>query len=427
MNTKYLIIGASAAGLGVATKLRDLDPMGSITCITAEAEMPYNRCLLADYLAGSKTIGGVCTKPQSFFDEKNITLMLNAEAMNLNAANKIVALKNSQTITYEKLFIGTGRSGRVMPIPGANASGVFPFYDLRDAVAINNYVKQHNAQHAVVVGGGLSGLECADALAAQGLTIDLIHRNKHVLNHQLDAEGSAFLMALMQKKNVTVHTNTTVSEIAMNGSRAPLRETQGPQDDKKLPEFLSKKVILATSPCHPGAGLRSPGSIENSSITTDMVIFTLGGKINSELAVQAHLTMHENGIVVDENMQTSDPSIFAGGDVCAVNDLLTNTRTQSCLWTDAVMQGLAAAYGMTGQQRKYLGTLVVTSSNIYGITFVTCGPISNPPTHYTKTIETGEGFHHTYLFDGEKLKGFALVGAVDNIGALRKRVMDGLR
>lgn len=371
MKIHYLIIGASAAGLACASKLRDLDPSNGITVLNAESEMPYNRCLLADYVSGTKTVDGVATKSQSFFDEKNITLICNAQAVQLDAQTKIVTLASGDQITYEKLFIGTGRSGWIPNIQGSDKPNVFAFYGLNDATTILEYVAQRKPNRATVVGGGLSGLECADALANHGITVMLLERESHVLHRQLDADGAAFLMRLAEPKGINIRCNTTLERV----------------DDT-------------------------------------LTIFALGGKTNNQLALQAQLDMHGNAITVDNGMRTSNQHIFAGGDVCAVPDLLTGEIVQSCLWPDAVMQGMTAAFSMAGQSRSYAGSLVVTSSHIFGTTFVTCGPISNPPRGYEKKVIIGDTFHHTYLYEGEKLRGFALVGNVDNVGTLRREIMN---
>src|SRR5205814_5118387 len=139
-----------------------------------------------------------------------------------------------------------------------------------------------------------------------------------------------------------------------------------------------------------------------SLLPCQMVVFAIGGRVNSALAQAAGLTLHGDGVVVDQHMRTSDENIFAGGDVCVVKDVLTGELVQSCLWADAAMQGMTAACSMAGITRTYPGTLVVTSSTIYGTTFVTCGPITNPPAHYETTVRQGPDFYHTFLtHDGQ--------------------------
>lgn len=388
MKKTYLIIGTSAAGLGAAIKLRNLDQTSTIICLTAEQEMPYNRCLLAEYVSGAKTASQIGTKPQAFLDEHNIQLMTNANVVAIDRINQHVHLIDGRSFAYDKLFIGTGRSGTILPIPGNNLAGVFSFYSLADTTAILQFVKDHQVTKVSIVGAGLSGLECADALASQKINVTIIERSAGPLPQQLDQAGSNFLLSLMQKYNITFYGNDQVEEILGNTTVRSIKLANG------------------------------------MVIPTNMVIFTVGNKINSRLAQACGLPLHKNGIVVNQHMQTNDPNIFAGGDVCVVNDLLTNQPIQSCLWADAAMQGMVAGCSMAGQERNYPGSLIVTSSHIFGTTFVTCGPIAQPPPHLQPIVKHGDDFYHTFLIENNALKGFAMIGRVDNVGMLRKKILD---
>lgn len=388
MNKNFLIIGASAAGLGAAVKLRDLNKTINITCITAEQEMPYNRCLLADFLAGSKTAEQVATKPQEYFDTNNITLLRGTKVTRIEPTLNRITLESGNHLDYDYLFIGTGRTSPRLPIPGNKLENVFSFYDLQDTKALAACIKQINPKRATVIGAGLSGLECADALTEYNLQIDVIERGNQVLGQQIDQEGSNLLQSLMAKFNVTLHNNCTVEKIT--GDTAVTG------------------VTLSTG----------------HELPSDLVIFATGGTLSTPLARDAGITCTESGILTNEFMQTSIPNIFAGGDVCLVRDQLSGELIQSCLWTDAILQGMAAAHGMLGTPKKYAGALIVTSSNIFGIKFVTCGPVNNPPENYVSHIKrTHDSYHKFVTLDG-KLKGFVMIGNVDNVGSLRKKLLD---
>ena len=389
MKPTYVVIGASAAGLAAVTKLRELDPTATIACLTAEQDIPCNRCLLSDLISGSKTVDSIAVKPDGFFMEKNIFLMRNAQVIDIDPKQQIIRLKTGQTVAYDRLFLGTGRSGWVPAIPGAQSNGVFPFYGTKNARDILTYIAEHTIRHVTVVGAGLSGLECADALATRGLAVTIVEQASHILPKQLNADGAALLTSLLQQKGVSVQTDCRVEEIG---------------DEKNM----VKSVTLSSG----------------QTLATDMVIFALGGKINIELAQIAGLTCYENGIITTPTMQTSNPHIFAGGDVCVVKDILTGNLVQSCTWPDAVLQGITAAFNMTGGHRQYDGTMIITSSTIAGTTFVTCGPVANPPAHYKQVVIHGDGFYHLRLEENGVLKGFAMIGNVDNVGQLRRQLLE---
>src|SRR5579862_3135675 len=123
MSKTYIVIGASAAGIGALTKLRTLDPSATLICVTAEKEMPYNRCLLADYLAGAKTVDDVATKKSDFFSTNNITLMLDAQVTKIIPSEHKIIIHKGQELTYDKLFIGAGRSTGMPNITGTDRTG----------------------------------------------------------------------------------------------------------------------------------------------------------------------------------------------------------------------------------------------------------------------------------------------------------------
>lgn len=387
MKKTYIVIGASAAGIGALTKLRTLDKDATVICVTAEKEMPYNRCLLADHLAGIKTVEDVATKSSDFFTSNNITLMLDAKVVKIIPQEHKVLLESGQELSYDKLFIGAGRSSWMPTIPGSELTGVFSFYDLKDVKNILAFITTKKPKNVVVVGAGLSGVECADALTHHGVAVTIVERAAHILPHQLDADGAQLLTGLMQQKNVAVQANTSVQEIRGNGQ--------------------VHDIILANG----------------QTIPCEMVIFAIGGATNAWLAREAGLETNGNGISVNDFMQTSDPNIFAGGDICLVKDILTNNRVQSCLWPDAVMQGMVAAQGMVGQPKAYAGSLIVTSSHIFDTTFVTCGPVINPSPDYRVIMRRDTNFYHKFLVHDKKLKGFVMVGNVDNVGSLRKQLL----
>lgn len=391
MAKKFLVIGTSAAGIGAAVKLRSLDDSIDITCITAEAEMPYNRCLLADFVAGEKSITQVSTKTQDFFDQNNISLMLNSKAIKIDPANNLVVLESGKQLEYDMLFLGTGRVSRKLEIPGSDAAGVFSFYDLRDSTNIFEYTKNNSIKHATVIGAGLSGLECADALRGQNIAVSLIEMSPQVLAAQINKAGSDFLIQHMLKnyKIPVCLNNTAIKIVERNG--------------------VTCGIVLA----------------DGSELKTDMVIFAVGGQLSTPLAREAGIDCQQGGILVNEFMQTNIPNIFAGGDVCLVKDQISGQLVQSCLWTDAIMQGMTAAHGMLGTPKAYPGALIITASPIFGTKFVTCGPVSKPDAHLEKQEVTGDDFYHCYFTHNKKLKGFVMVGKIDNVGLLRKKLVDG--
>ena len=170
MTKIHLILGSSAASIGVLGKLRKLCPDDTIICLTAQAEMPYNTCLLADYLSEGTPPKTLWTKTAAFFSENRIEFHRNHRVTHIDATGKIVTCDNGTTFAYDTLFIGTGTTQRKLQVSQPVKSGLFGFQTLEDTAAMDNLLSKSDTfpQTALVIGAGLSGVECADALTERG-------------------------------------------------------------------------------------------------------------------------------------------------------------------------------------------------------------------------------------------------------------------
>jgi NAD(P)H-nitrite reductase large subunit len=388
MTKRYIIVGTSAAGIAAITKIRNTDATSEIICITAEAEMPYNRCLLADYLSASRPRENIMTRGRDFFTENNITLMLNSRVVEIEPQAQQISLHTGTKLSYDFLFLGIGKSAFVPPVPGTTVDGVFAFFDLKDADSIISYVKKHVVKKAVVVGAGLTGLECADALGDHNIHVTVVEKEATVLGAQIDQRGSDVLVNLMIKNGVSFCPSTLVHHIVSKDGRV------------HAVELSSGQVIQ-----------------------TDIVIFATGGRTNVSLVENTTIEVQDYGILTSPTMQTSIENIFAGGDVCLVDDLVSGGKTLSTLWPEAVMQGLIAGTNMTGATRTYQGAATITSSTIFKTTFVTCGAVFKE-NNFKNLITDEENFYHRLLVDNGVLKGFVMVGNIANVGQLRKAILE---
>lgn len=388
MTKRYIIVGASAAGIAAATKIRTADSAAEIICITAEAEMPYNRCLLADFLSGARQRENIMTRGEDFFREHTITLMLNSRVVEIEPYAERISLQSGVKLGYDFLFLGIGKSAFVPSVSGIETQGVFPFFDLKDADNIIKYCDKEVVKKAVVVGAGLTGLECADALRERGIDVVVVEREATVLSNQIDFRGSEVIENLMLRHGVTFYPSTTICNIVSRDGRVHAVELSS-----------------------------------GETLSVDMVIFATGGRTNCHLAQNAGIIVDQYGIVTSPTMQTNFETIYAGGDVCLVDDLVFGGKTLSTLWPEAVMQGLVAATNMTGTQRIYQGALTITSSTIFKTTFVTCGAVSRENS-FKNMIKDEKEFYHRFLVDKGVLKGFVMVGNIINVGQLRKAMIE---
>lgn len=387
MPKHYIIIGTAAAGIGAAHKLRQLDPHGRITCISNEKETPYNKCFLADYVLGLKKEEQVFTLNHAIAQQKNITLMLGTRVMRIDRERKALVCADGTELYYDALLIGTGTSPFIPPIPGiGECAGIFTFHNLRDAHALLDWIKKCTVRHAVIIGAGLSGLECADALRAHGIRSHIVEAQDRVLPAFLDAAASNFLQTHMHAHNVDVTCGARVQKIIHANGRV--------------------------------AGVQlSDGTV----LPADMVICAAGLRPNLDLAKESGLALVGAGISVNEHMQTNDPAIYAAGDVVMVPDQLTGNLVQSSTWPDAMLQGMIAACAMTGNHKPYPGICQVISSSFFGLNFATAG------TMYAGDVDCilqrDASFYHAFATQDALLVGFLLLGNTQRLAELRRKLL----
>lgn len=385
----YLIIGNSAGGLAAMRTLRKLDAQATIVCISDESELPYNKCFIADYVAGAKTEQEVITLTDATIAELNIQMMLGARVVAIASDNRKVMLANGVSVTYDALLIATGSRAVLPPIQNlVRAENVVTFATYADAQKLRTTVAQSTARNAVVIGAGLSGLEVADALAMQGVNVTVIEQGAYPLARHVNAAGAQVIAQAMQHAGIILYAATAVKEIIYEHERAVA-------------------VMLA----------------DGQTIDTEFVVVAAGMRQNSELAADAGIQCDEHGIVVNEYMQTSVPNIYAAGDVIGVYDKLCGKRMASCTWPDAMQQGMHAAYAMHGAPKVYVGADIMVSSAFFGLKFTSCGFIDTVPASYTVLERNQPGMYHRYLMQDGVLKGFILVGATHQLPKLKRALL----
>jgi nitrite reductase (NADH) large subunit len=238
----HIIIGTSAAGIGVLNKLRTLDRTSKIICISDEKDFPYNKCFLADYVSGIKSLDSVYTKPESFFLQNNIALMLGKRVETLNVQEKTICLDDGQSLSYDSLFLGIGSSPYLPDfIQGYDkVSGIYPFHTLADSLAILGYIKENNVKKVFIVGAGLSGLEAADSLLAHGLEISVLSRHGRLIRRHIDENASSFIEAKMKASSVRLIKGKEPQEILISENRVSgIRLSDGTQEQADL-------IVIAT-------------------------------------------------------------------------------------------------------------------------------------------------------------------------------------
>lgn len=320
-NTTFIIIGNGAAGFYAADAIRQKNSRASITMISDESYYSYYRPSLSEYLANEIPDKKLYLKNKNWFEENNINLKLNIEVESILTKENKIVLSDGTSLKYDKLILANGARNFIPPTPGADKKGVFSLRTINDADEIISYAKC--SKKAVVIGGGLLGLEAAWELQNLGLDVTVVEFFPRLLPRQLDREGAEIFKNQISNCGVNVILGDSLIEILGN--------------DKVINIKLKSGNIL----------------------DTDMVLFSVGIRANKELAERSGIKT-DKSIVVNEKMETNMPDIYACGDVAELNG-----RNYG-IWPAAVQMGKVAGGNASGDElifKDFVSSTIFSSMN----------------------------------------------------------------
>lgn len=312
---KILIIGGSHAGLSVAAELRHLSPDAGIAIVSADAEPPYQRPPLSKgYMSGKVSFEQVLLRPEDWYGSNRIDLLKGVAAEAVDRTDHIVTLADGRKLAYDRLVFATGARPRRLPAEiGGHLPNVHVMRDHGDALRLMERMK--DGARLVVIGGGYIGLEAASEAAKKGVSVTVIEAADRILKRVACAETADDIRALHEGHGVTILENAQIHEI---------HETNGMADG----------VILA----------------DDTVIPADFIITGIGVYPDTALAGTAGLSC-DNGIVVNERLETSDPAIHAIGDCAAFPYHGRTIRLESV--QNANDMGIVAAHNILGADKSY--------------------------------------------------------------------------
>lgn len=330
---KVVITGGGAAGASCATRLRRLDENIEILILEKTNEVSIANCGLPYYCSGIIKERGkiLVSTPLRFKTMFNIDVKLNTEVTQINRSEKFVITKDGEKIYYDKLVLSQGASPIKPPINGINNKKVFTVRNLGDIDKIKDYIKSDNAQKAVVIGGGFIGVEMAENLNLMGLKTSLVEMQSQILA-PVDFEIAAFAQNEMRQKGIEL--------ILSDGVK----------------EFFENEIELNSG----------------KKIPYDLIILAIGVKPEIELAKNAGLDTNR-GIIVNDNMQTNDPNIFAGGDNVEVKSFINNENVLIPLAGPANRQGRIIADNILGKNSKYKKSQGTSAIKVFDYTIAATG------------------------------------------------------
>ena len=276
MKEKLVLVGNGMAGVRTLEELLKIEPdLYDITVFGSEPHGNYNRILLSPVLAGEKEIGDIMLNDENWYQENNIKLHTGKEVVEIDRRNRKVIAEDGTTASYNRLLLATGSNSVLIPIPGNDLKGVVTFRNIHDVTTILEIANKK--KQALVIGGGLLGLEAAYALKQQGMFVTVIHLMDSLMERQLDPEASSMLRETLENRGI---------------------------------QFLMETATEALLGEDEVWGARFKGGLE---IAADLVVMAVGIRPNIALAQKARIHC-DRGIVVNDTMQTYDGRIYAVGE-----------------------------------------------------------------------------------------------------------------
>ena len=274
---KLVLVGNGLAGMRCLEDLLDMAPdRYEITVIGEEPWGNYNRIMLSPVLSGEKTIDDIMLHPHTWYADKGIRLFAGDPAVRIDRPRKHVYTEKGEVISYDRLILATGSKPFVPPISGSDLKGVLSFRDIYDVNSMLDYCKTW--KNAVVIGGGLLGLEAAYGLKQQGMNVTVLHLMDRIMDRQLDSKASQMLKTAIEQKGITILTAANTEGLI--GEEGHVTQVK-----------LKNGTVL----------------------DADLVVFAVGIRPNMTLAQSAGLRCNR-GVLVNDTMQTFDPSIYAVGE-----------------------------------------------------------------------------------------------------------------
>ena len=368
MNEKLVVIGNGMAGIRAVEELLKLAPEKyDITVFGAEPHPNYNRILLSPVLTGEKQFSEIVSNDDAWYVEHGITLHKGKTVTEINRKQRYVKAADGTTAAYDRLLIATGSNPFMLPVPGKDLPGVIGFRDFADIETMLQAAKEY--RHAVVIGGGLLGLEAANGLMKQGMKVTVVHLPEVLMERQLDTPAAKMLKKSLEDRGL---------EFVLQGVTE---------------EIIGKKRVQ-------GVRLK-----DGRELTADLVVMAVGIRPNIELAKKSGIYC-ERGIVVNDTMQSYDPSIYAVGE-CVQHRGQTYGLVAPLFEQAKVCANHLAHFGIA----RYEGSITSTKLKVTGIDLFSAGNFSGgPDTEEIVLQDAGAGMYKKVVLKDNRIQGAVMYG-----------------
>lgn len=378
---RYVVIGASAAGISAASTLRDLDKNAEIILVSKD-ENVYSRCILHHYISNHRDVEALNFTGKNFFEENNITWIKGIEVKSLKDTEQTLELSNGETLSYDKIVVCSGASAFIPPVEGLReANNVVGLRNLDDAILIKEQASK--VKNVVVLGAGLVGIDAVSGLVGQGVNISLIEMGNKILPLQLDKHASDVYEKKFTEEGVSLKLGVKAEKLILDENNNP------------------KALLLNTG----------------EEVPCELVIVATGVRSNVAFLENSNVECDRFGLIIDAKGQTNVENVYGAGDVTGRNPI----------WPTAVKEGIIAAHNMLGKEMimtDFFGSK--NTMNFVGIATMSLGMVE--PADETYIVEThvdGDNYKKIIHKDG-KIYGAIIQGDLSYAGVLTQLIKENI-
>ncbi|HEE9844951.1 FAD-dependent oxidoreductase [Clostridium perfringens] len=376
---RYIVVGASAAGISGAKTLRELDKDAEIILVSKD-ENVYSRCILHHYISGHRDIEALDFTDRDFFEKYNIEWKKGLEVKSIDDREHVIGLSNGESLKYDKILLATGASAFIPPVENLReAKNVVGLRNLEDAIKIKEEAEK--VKNVVVLGAGLVGIDAIAGLVGKNLNVTLVEMGDRVLPIQLDKYASSKYEKRFEDAGVELKLGVRAEKVLIDENKNP------------------KALLINTG----------------EEIPCELIIVATGVRSNVVFLKDSSIETDRFGLIINEKGETNARDVYGAGDITGRNPI----------WPTAVKEGIIAANNMVGNEifmEDFFGSK--NTMNFLGLTTMSLGVVNVPDDSYTEEIDiSGENYKKIIHKDG-KIYGAIIQGDLSYAGVLTQLIKE---
>ena len=376
---RYIVVGASAAGISGAKTLRELDKDAEIILVSKD-ENVYSRCILHHYISGHRDIEALDFTDRDFFEKYNIEWKKGLEVKSIDDREHVIGLSNGESLKYDKILLATGASAFIPPVQNLReAKNVVGLRNLEDAIKIKEEAEK--VKNVVVLGAGLVGIDAIAGLAFKDLNVTLVEMGDRVLPIQLDKYASSKYEKRFEDAGVKLKLGVRAEKVLIDENKNP------------------KALLINTG----------------EELPCELIIVATGVRSNVAFLKDSSIETDRFGLIINEKGETNARDVYGAGDITGRNPI----------WPTAVKEGIIAANNMVGNEifmEDFFGSK--NTMNFLGLTTMSLGVVNIPDDSYTEEIDiSGENYKKIIHKDG-KIYGAIIQGDLSYAGVLTQLIKE---